>query len=174
MRTSGMKRENAIREVFLISKLGSGYRRTNFGPVKAMPRNQERDSMPWSQCGRLNKEIGASAADILGIPDSRFSNSLFPIPFWPGWATPTWRRRDSHRRRPYGGPGFVNSRKANLSLLPSAFPKRRLRLRSPTRSPLQMQFSNLLSPNKALQPTITSVTPPAGAGVAPAALVAHL
>jgi hypothetical protein len=29
-------------------------------------------------------------------------------------------------------------------------------------------------PNKALEPTITSVTPPAGAGVAPAALVAHL
>ena len=30
------------------------------------------------------------------------------------------------------------------------------------------------SPNKAPEPTITSVTPPAYAGVAPAALVAHL
>jgi hypothetical protein len=30
------------------------------------------------------------------------------------------------------------------------------------------------TPNKAPEPTITSVTPPAGAGVAPAALVAHL
>ncbi len=41
-------------------------------------------------------------------------------------------------------------------------------------SSLKMQFSNLLSPNKALQPTITSVTVPAGAGTAPAALVADL
>ncbi len=35
-------------------------------------------------------------------------------------------------------------------------------------------YSIRRKPNKAPEPTITSVTPPAGAGVAPAALVAHL
>jgi hypothetical protein len=35
-------------------------------------------------------------------------------------------------------------------------------------------FSRLSTPNKALEPTPTAVTPPAVAGVAPAAVVAHL
>ncbi len=39
--------------------------------------------------------------------------------------------------------------------------------------PVQVS-STYFSTNKAPEPTITSVTPPAGAGVAPAALVAHL
>ena len=73
MRTLAKVGRNAIREVFLISRLGWECRRTNFGAVQRIPRNQGRDSMPWNQCGHPEKEIGASASDILGIPDSRFS-----------------------------------------------------------------------------------------------------
>ncbi len=126
MRTLKMTRRSEIREVFLISKLGSGYRRTNFGPVKAMPRNQGRDSMPWNQCGHPENEIGASASDILGIRESRFTKIA---------------AKDSPA-----------SQKAFDPVFPIPY----------------------IQPNKALEPTITSVTVPASAGTAPAALVAHL
>ncbi len=82
--------------------------------------------MPWNQCGRLNKEIGASASDILGIPDSRFSK--------------------------IAAEDFPVSQKAFGPVFPIPYNQ----------------------PNKAPEPTITSVTPRADARVAPAALVAHL
>ncbi len=143
MRTLTMTRRNEIREIFLTSKLGSGYRRTNFGPVKAMPRNQGRDSMPWSQCGRPDKEIGASASDILGIRESRFSK--------------------------IGSMAFI------LGIRESRFTKIAAKDSPASQSAFDPLFPIPYNqPNKAPEPTITSVTPPAGAGVAPAALVAHL
>ena len=143
MRTLEMTQRNEIREVFLISELGSGYRRTNFGPVKAMPRNQGRDSMPWSQCGRPDKEIGASASDILEIRESCFSK-IGSMAFILGI-------RES-RSTKIAAKDFPASQAAFDPVFPIPYNQ----------------------PNKAPEPTITSVTPPASAGVAPAALVAHL
>ncbi len=73
-----------------------------------------------------DEEIGASASDILGIRDSRFTKIA---------------AKDSPASQKAFGPV----------------------------SPIPYN-----QPNKALEPTITSVTPRAGARVAPAALVAHL
>ena len=73
MRTLKMTPRNEIREIFLISRLGWECRRTNFGAVQLMPKNQGRDSMPWNQCGHPENEIGASAAEILGIRESRLT-----------------------------------------------------------------------------------------------------
>ncbi len=143
MRTQKLTRRSEIREVFLISKLGSECRRTNFGTVQPMPRNQGRDSMPWNQCGRPDKEIGASASDILGIRESCFSK-IGSMAFILGV-------RES-RFTKIAAKDFPASQAAFGPFLPIPYNQ----------------------PNKAPEPTITSVTPPAGAGVAPAALVAHL
>jgi hypothetical protein len=90
--------------------------------------NQGRDSIPQNQCGHPDEGIGASASDILGIRDSRFS-------------------------------------KIGSAALPKIGKGASLHAVLVFEGP---------QPNKAPEPTITSVTPPAGAGVAPAALVAHL
>ncbi len=115
-------------EVFPISKLGSECHRTNFGAVQRMPRNQGRDLMPWNQCGHPEDEIGASASDILGIPDSRFS-------------------------------------KIGSAALP------RMGKSASLHAVLVFEIPQ---PNKAPEPTPTSVMPRADARVTPAAVVAHL
>ena len=74
----------------------------------------------------------------------------------------------------FRGPGFGFSLEPISHCFRVRFPNGVFAFGSSNRSPHQMQFSNLQSPNKTLEPTITSVTPPADAGVAPAALVAHL
>ncbi len=68
-----MLASNQARESFPISKLGSECRRTNFGAVEAMPRNQGRDLMPQNQCGRPEKVTLSGFQGILEIRDSRFS-----------------------------------------------------------------------------------------------------
>jgi hypothetical protein len=82
--------------------------------------------MPWNQCGHPEEEIGASASDILGIRESRFTKIA---------------AKDFPASQAAFDPVF---------LIPYN------------------------QPNKAPEPTITSVTPRAGARVAPAVLVAHL
>ena len=99
--------------------------------------------MPQNQCGRLNKEIGASAADILGIRESCFPTI--------GSMASILGVRES-RFTKIVAKDFPASQEAFGPFFPTPYNQ----------------------PNKALEPTITSVTPPAGAGVAPAALVAHL
>ena len=150
-----MLAQNQSREVFLISKLGRECRRTNFGPVKAMPRNQGRDSMPWNQCGRPDKEIGASASDILGIRESRITKIA---------------AKDSPASQKAFDPVsiFFGVRKSRFSKIAAK--------ESPTS---KAEFDAVLvipynQPNKAPEPTITSVTIRACARLAPAALVAHL
>ncbi len=127
MRTPQRPSRNQIREVFLISKLGSECRRTNFGPVKAMPRNQGRDSMPWNQCGHPEEEIGASASDILGIRECGFSK-IDSMAFILGV-------RES-RFTKIAAKDFPDSQAAFDPLFPVPYNQ----------------------PNKALEPTITSVT----------------
>ncbi len=143
MRTFKRRQRKPIREVFLISKLGSECRRTNFGPVQRMPRNQGRDSMPRNQCGHPEEEIGASASDILGIRKFRFTK--------------------------------IDSMAFILGVRESRFSK----IAAKDFPVSQKAFGPVLSipynqPNKALEPTITSVMPRAGARVTPAVLVAHL
>ncbi len=70
-----------------------------------------------------------------------------------------------------GGSGILVIQESRFTNIGSAAST----LRESTLRALRPSFVHAKNkPNKALEPTITSVTPPAGAGVAPAVLVAHL
>ncbi len=74
----------------------------------------------------------------------------------------------------FRGPGFGSPAKPIYPCFRVRFPNGVFATDRQAGSPSKIQFSNLLSPNKALQPTITSVTDRADARSAPAALVADL
>ena len=100
---------------------------------------------------------------------SRFSS---PILAGLGYAASVASRFDSPVT--FRGPGFGSPVEPIYPCFRVRFPNGVFATDRANGSPIKMQFSNLLSPNKALQPTITSVTVPARAGTAPAALVADL
>ncbi len=111
--------------------------------------------MPWNQCGHPEEEIGASASDILGIREFRFTKIAatdFPA---------------SQEAFDSGSTifGLRNSRFSKIAEKESPTSK------TACDPVFQIPY---IQPNKAPEPTSPSVTIRAGARLAPAAAVAHL